>query len=169
MLSSRYSDGQNLQWMLKKRLGRYLKGLALVLFFMSLVGCVSSQRSLYYWGAYESLIYDMYFKPGSAPPSKQITLLNEAIEQAEAIGKPIAPGIYAHLGFMYAIDNQAAASKAAFQQEMALYPESRVLIQGMMERAAQVQHAAIQHKDSQHKKRQHKENKRHMRVENNAQ
>ena len=74
-------------------------------------------------------------KPGSADPATQIEKLNTDIQKTEAMGKRVAPGIYAHLGFLYAIEGKDSQSKAAFRQEEALYPESTVLIEGMLNRA----------------------------------
>ncbi len=79
----------------------------------------------------------MYKKPGSAPPQQQIVALNETVQRAEDRSLSVGPGIYAHLGYMYALDGQQAKSHAALQQEMALFPESKPLIDGMLERALQ--------------------------------
>lgn len=105
--------------------------LAVCLFFTA---CETTQ-SLYYWGDYENLVYDMYNKPGKAPPELQIDKLTQDIEQAESSGRKIAPGIHAHLGMMYAAAGNMAAAEAAFNNEKRLYPESATLLDGMLQRA----------------------------------
>ncbi|MBR7888227.1 DUF4810 domain-containing protein [Marinomonas sp. A79] len=105
--------------------------LALVL--LALSGC-ASQKSTFYWGEYEDLLYSMYIEPGSADSTTQISTLVADIEKAEANNIPVAPGIHAHLGYMYALEGNVAQSKAEFMTEKSLFPESAVLIDGMMNR-----------------------------------
>lgn len=100
-----------------------------------LLAACESASSLYYWGDYEQLVYDMYNRPGKAPPELQIDKLSADIERARNRGKKIAPGIHAHLGLMYASVGNMAAAEAAFTNEKTLYPESAVLLDGMLQRA----------------------------------
>jgi len=109
--------------------------LALVGIFL-MVGCATN-KDIYYWGDYEELIHDAYMKPGSADSATQIEKLTTDIQKAESKGKRVAPGIYAHLGFLYAVEGKNSQSKAAFKQEEALFPESTVFIEGMLNRARQ--------------------------------
>lgn len=100
-----------------------------------LLSACQSTSNLYYWGDYEQLLYDMYNRPGKAPPELQIDKLSTDIERAQNSGKKIAPGIHAHLGLMYASVGNMAAAEAAFINEKTLYPESAVLLDGMLQRA----------------------------------
>lgn len=102
-----------------------------------LAGCASN-KNLYYWGHYEPLIYDMYVKPGKADPGTQIEKLTGDIQKAQGRDKTIPPGVYAHLGFMYAIQGNLGRAEEAFNEEKALYPESVVFIDGMMDRAIKI-------------------------------
>jgi hypothetical protein len=107
--------------------------LALLCIFLA-AGC-ATKNEIYYWGEYEELIHDSYFKPGAADPVTQIEKLNADIQKSGAKGKRVAPGIYAHLGYLYAIEGKVSQSTAAFRQEQTLYPESTVFIEGMFNRA----------------------------------
>ena len=100
------------------------------------VGCATN-KEMYYWGDYEKLIHDAYIKPGSADPATQIEKIKTDIQKSELKGKRVAPGIYAHLGYLYALEGKDSQSKAAFKQEQTLYPESKVFIEGMLNRATQ--------------------------------
>ncbi len=102
--------------------------------FFLLAGCATNQE-MYYWGEYEQLIHDSYIKPGSADPQTQIEKLNADLQKTENLGKKATPGIYAHLGLLYAIQGKNSQSKAAFMEERSLYPESKVFIDGMLDRA----------------------------------
>jgi len=101
---------------------------------MALTGC-ASQQNLYHWGEYETLVYKMYNEPGAADPQTQIAELTADIEQAEQSGKKVAPGIYAHLGYMYALANNPAKSQAAFATEKQLFPESSQFIDRLLNKA----------------------------------
>ncbi|MCF6281248.1 MAG: DUF4810 domain-containing protein [Candidatus Polarisedimenticolaceae bacterium] len=114
------------------KFNRWLMPPLLIATLMS--GCATN-KEIYYWGEYENLIHDSYINPGSADPQTQIEKLNTDLQKAEALGKRIAPGIYAHLGFLYAMQGKESQSKSAFMEEQALYPESTTFISGMMERA----------------------------------
>ncbi|WP_191602936.1 DUF4810 domain-containing protein [Marinomonas algicola] len=109
----------------------------LIIFGLTLfiAGC-SNKQSTFYWGSYEDLIYAMYIEPGNADSTTQISMLVTDIQKAESKGLRIAPGIHAHLGYMYALEGNMAQSKAEFMTEKALFPESSVLIDGMMSRLA---------------------------------
>ena len=102
-----------------------------------LAACETTSSSLYYWGDYEQLLYDMYNKPGNALPEMQIDQLSADIERAQHEGKNIAPGVHAHLGLMYASIGNMPAAEAAFNNEKRLFPESAILLDGMLQRAHQ--------------------------------
>lgn len=106
---------------------------------LSLAGCSTTDKSTFYWGSYEDLVYEMYVEPGSADATTQIDKLTTTIQEAKAKGKPVAPGIHAHLGYMYALEGNVAQSKAEFLTEETMYPESHTLIDGMMNRLKGVQ------------------------------
>lgn len=117
---------QRISFSLKPRL--VLLGAATVL-----AGC-STPHQNFYWGHYEDLVYSMYFEPGNADPQTQIELLQEDIEKSGAKGLRIAPGVHAHLGYMYALDGNMIQAKSEFATEKTLFPESAVLIDGMLDR-----------------------------------
>lgn len=100
-----------------------------------LAGCANKPVEMYHWGGYEELIYNMYVEVGSAESDVQIEVLVNDIQSAESNGGKVPPGIYAHLGFMYATAGNAKLAMDAFTQEKNLFPESAKFIDGMMARA----------------------------------
>lgn len=100
-----------------------------------LVACETTPSGLYYWGAYEDLLYDMYHQPSEAPAEKQIEKLTQNIAYAENRGWIVGPGIHAHLGMLYASIGNMSAAKQELTKEKILFPESAVFIDGMLERA----------------------------------
>ena len=99
-----------------------------------LAGCVS-QKAQYYWGEYEDLIYNIHHNPSEVPPSVQIEKLRADIDKAEASGQLVPPGIYAHLGFMYAADGNKELALQSLMKEKELFPESAVFINGIIQRS----------------------------------
>jgi len=112
--------------------------LSVALIVILLAGCSSGPRPLYYWGHYESILYDIYMKPGEADTETQILKLREDIQRSEAKGLAVAPGIYAHLGVLHANKGELDAAQQAFALEQERFPESRHFVQGMMTRAGMI-------------------------------
>lgn len=98
-------------------------------------GCVAPPKTHYYWGNYQTLILKMYVEPGSADPLTQIEKLTADLQQAESNGQMAPPGLYAHLGMMYAMNGDIGEAEKAFLEEKRRFPEAEVFIDGMMQRA----------------------------------
>ena len=81
-----------------------------------MIGCATSE-SLYYWGDYEDLIYQMYIEPGAADTATQVAKLKEDINKVSAAGKPVPPGLHAHLGYMYFLQSDVHAAVLEFETE----------------------------------------------------
>jgi hypothetical protein len=98
----------------------------------ALNACAS--RDIYHWGRYEDLVYTMYAKPGAADPGTQVAQLTEDIDKAAAVGKPVPPGVHAHLGYMYYQQGNLGRAEQEFQTEKTLFPESTQFITGLLQR-----------------------------------
>ncbi len=98
-------------------------------------GCAQQKPSLYYWGSYESLVHDMYLKPGQAESHIQIEKLTEDLERIQAEGKRVPPGLHAHLGYMYFLQGNEPAALQEFATERDLFPESATFIDSIIKRA----------------------------------
>ncbi len=97
-------------------------------------GCATQKPPIYRWGQYEQLVYEMYAEPGKAEPGTQVQILSEDLERTLAEGKRVPPGVHAHLGYMYFIQGNERAAMNEFATERQLFPESTMLIDGMLER-----------------------------------
>lgn len=98
------------------------KLLALTFLGALLAGCKTTEPQ-YYYGEYNVAVYS-YFKSDSVTLEEQISLMNQVIEQAEAIGKPVAPGVHAHLGMLYFETGNESQGLSHFEIEKNLFPES---------------------------------------------
>jgi hypothetical protein len=114
---------------------KIIKGIVISFALIILVSACATKKEIYHWGEYESLIQSSYLEPGTADAALQIQKITADIEKAKGFGKKIPPGIYAHLGYMYAIEGNVTKSNEAFLMEKDLFPESALFIDGMLERA----------------------------------
>lgn len=89
---------------------------------LMLTACVQKTDSIYYWGDYQSSLYS-YFKEGTAP-DKNIDMLNKVIQEAQAKNKPVAPGLHAQLGLLYANTGRTDLAFQQFNAEKMAFPES---------------------------------------------
>jgi hypothetical protein len=108
--------------------------LLLAIAFAALASACAQPTSLYSWGQYESLVYDMYMRPGKSDPTTQIAKLNEDIERTNAEGQHVPPGVHAHLGYLYYGQGQLDAAYEQFTIEKKLFPESATFIDGVLTR-----------------------------------
>lgn len=92
-------------------------------------GCAEPR---YHWGAYEDLLYRMNANPGEAPPQAQIDRLSRDVEEARAAGKPVPPGVHAHLAYMMILGGNGAGAAGHLEMERRLYPESAVMVDRML-------------------------------------
>ncbi|MBL8438863.1 MAG: DUF4810 domain-containing protein [Zoogloeaceae bacterium] len=87
-----------------------------------LTACVQGPRPLYYWGGYQTAVYDHFKAEGG--PEKNIALLEKDREAARSKGLPLPPGYHAHLGMLYAETGQMERFVEEVQTEKAQFPES---------------------------------------------
>lgn len=99
-----------------------LGAVAVMVMVATLSGCVTPQKTLYYWGDYQPAVYS-HFK-GDAAEAQQVKL-EQTAHQAQSRGEAVPPGFNAHLGLLYLNTGQLDKAKAAFQAEATLFPESR--------------------------------------------
>lgn len=93
-----------------------------------LTGCASN-KSLYSWGPYESEVYS-YLRGES--PEEQVVKLEKHLTDMQSKNGVAPPGFYAHLGLLYSKTGRQAEVASMFEKEKALYPESAVFINNIM-------------------------------------
>ena len=95
--------------------------------------CVSD-KSLYSWGQYEDSVYRVCHGADAFDLTKDVQMLSQEIDRAHAEGRRVAPGVHAHLGYLYYVSGNAGAAVEHFKAEKELYPESAKFIDGMLAR-----------------------------------
>jgi len=106
------------------------------LMLSSLAACTTTPpETLYYWGSYQPSLLGMYSDDDPMSLSTQIANLTLDLEQASNLNKALPPGFYAHLGMLHAMNGNAELAVQYYQEEKARFPESALLIDGMLERS----------------------------------
>ena len=105
-----------------KRL-KCLLSLSVVVF---LAGCATP--TTYYWGEYEEQVYVMYVAPDQGTAAEQIEVLELDLEKAGSKNQQLAPGIRAHMGFLYYQLGRQDEARQAFEAEKQAFPESAQLM-----------------------------------------
>ena len=106
-------------------------GIGMSLF--ALCAC-ESPKTLYHWGRYEDSVYKMLENPDGTNVPAEIQSLSNEVEQDLAEGRRAAPGVHAHLGYLYYLSGNPDSAKLEFEAEKAAYPESAVFIDGVLRR-----------------------------------
>lgn len=88
-----------------------------------LLSACKTTETIYYHGEYNKLVYS-YLKADDLAPQDQIAALQKIIQNAEMKGKPVAPGIHAHLGLLYFDIGNVTQGEQYFETEKLLFPES---------------------------------------------
>ncbi len=111
----------------------FLRG-ALLLGLSVLTTACSAGTSLYRWGDYEPLLYQMYAEEGGGDPQSQLARLSEDVGRTIAEGRRVPPGVHAHLGYLYYSQGDVVSARKHFIAEKELFPESAVFIDGILGR-----------------------------------
>ena len=91
-----------------------------------LSGCATRPQPIYYWGDFEPQQY-AYFK-GEKGPEEGILALEKLREEARAKGRPVPPGMQAHLGLLYGQTGRTDLFEQNLLAERQQFPESSVYV-----------------------------------------
>lgn len=85
--------------------------------------CAPVQQPLYYWGNYQSALYQ-HHKDGMTDYAAQTSEMEAILQRAQAQGKSVPPGLHAHLGMLYFNTGREIEAREQFAMERQLFPES---------------------------------------------
>ena len=105
---------------------RNTKQIIIAMMGLLIVAC-SSNQNMYQWGggAYASSVYTALTDESN--PQEELKKLEEIVQNPER--KKIPPGLYAHMGLLYAKVGDTEKAFGFYQKEVELYPESRQFIE----------------------------------------
>ncbi len=99
------------------------------LFSLSLWAC--APKSLFYWGDYETSIYDRWIGNDNDMGEQH---LQQTITTAEQSGRKVPPGLYADYGFMLYRRGNLDGAIAYFDKERKTFPESSLLMSKLIDK-----------------------------------
>jgi hypothetical protein len=114
-------------------ISKALKLVAFVVAVATLSGCQTT-KPLYNYGAYQDTVY-AHFKNEDSSVTQEIDALEKTIAKSAAKNLPVAPGVNAHLGYLYIESGQMDLGVAYLRKEKALYPESAQFIDFLLKNA----------------------------------
>lgn len=88
----------------------------------------TTQKPLYSWGKYEVTSYNYLKNSDEKSTQELIESYKKIIEKQNGSRGVVPPGIYADYGFILLQANKTAEGKALLLKEIALYPESKIFI-----------------------------------------
>jgi hypothetical protein len=101
---------------------------------LTVAGCSSVSQGGYYWGNYSVSYFEMVKDRSPETIAKRISALEEIIEQSEERDLRVPPGIYAELGMFFVEDGRKEDGMVQFENEIAVYPESKPFIERLVSR-----------------------------------
>jgi hypothetical protein len=87
--------------------------------------CACAPKSLFYWGDYETSLYDRWLGNDNGMGEQH---LQQTITTAEQGGRKVPPGLYADYGFLLYRRGNLDSAIAYFDKERKTFPESRLLM-----------------------------------------
>jgi len=98
-----------------------------------LAGCVS--QKMYYLGDYSQTLYSLEKNQTEEALINHKQELEKILTESEARNLPVPPGIYAELGYINLKANNSLKAITLFQTESQLYPESKHLMDRLIQSA----------------------------------
>jgi len=107
-------------------MNRYLSLIGFVGITLLFTGC-AKKETFYYWDDYQTNLYN-YYQIDKTSWEEQIASFELIIEKAKSAGKPVPPGLHAHLGLLYANTGYEDKALEQLEIEKTLFPESASFI-----------------------------------------
>jgi len=103
--------------------------ITVALLSLALSGCATN-KGLYDWGGYDSMLYGSYKDPTTVAANTQ--KLEVHIQKLEQAKQKVPPGLYADLGMLMLQAGDKEKAQANFRKERDLWPESAGLMNALI-------------------------------------
>jgi len=118
----------------------YIGAILTVLYGLVFTGC-ASQKQMYYFGNYSKTLYSCEKNQNDESLLKHKQELETVITESESRNLPVPPGIYAELGYINLKSNNSKEAIRLFQAESQLFPESKHLMDRLIQSATSKDHS----------------------------
>lgn len=99
---------------------------------VALSGCATVTEAGYYWGKYAATLYAYTENPSDETLAAHTQELERIVTESAERDLRVPPGVHAELGYIQAGQGENTAAIGNYEQEMALYPESRVFLERLV-------------------------------------
>ncbi len=107
--------------------------LGLIIFSALFISC--SPNKLYYWGQYNQATYNYNKKKTDKSIENLIKVYEDIIEKKDkGTRNSVPPGVYADYGYLLIQTGEIDKGKQMLEQELQLYPESKKIIEYILNR-----------------------------------
>ena len=118
----------------------YLGVFSTALCCLVFAGC--APQKMYYFGNYSKTLYSFEKNQNDESLLKHKQELETIITESETRNLPVPPGIYAELGYINLKSNNSKEAIKLFQAESQLYPESKHLMDRLIQSATSKDHSS---------------------------
>ncbi|MDR3653449.1 MAG: DUF4810 domain-containing protein [Paludibacter sp.] len=94
----------------------------------------TTQKKLYSWGKYQTTSYNYLKNSDDKSTQELIKTYQDIISKQTGTRGVVPPGIYADYGFLLLQTNKIAEGKKMLLKEIALYPESKIFIDRILQK-----------------------------------
>jgi len=94
-----------------------------------ITSCTTQAPKMYTWGDYSNATYNFIKSHSDADRDALIKTYENIIKKQKGTRKVVPPGIYADYGYLLIQIGQDQKGKEMLEKEVALYPESKVFIE----------------------------------------
>jgi hypothetical protein len=108
--------------------------LGITLLALLLTAC--QKQGIFYWGDYSNTYYNKMKNPCEATGTAHLKSLENIIEQSKTKNLSVPPGVHAEYGYIMLKAGKTDVAIASFEQEKALYPESRIFMDRLIASAS---------------------------------
>lgn len=102
---------------------------------LALSACASQPKPMYSWEEFPAIQYQLLLED-VADPAAQIDALHAQTEKARAESLPLPPGFRAHLAMLELAAGDAADARRLLLEEKAVFPESSIYMDQLLNRLA---------------------------------
>lgn len=97
-------------------------------------GCAANKQ-MYHWDKYSDTLYNAKKTPGVESLAEHKEVLDKIVEESQKRNLRVPPGVYAELGYLYALQNDTKKAVSLFEMEKKTYPESTILMDRMIQQS----------------------------------
>lgn len=111
---------------------------ALAVWIMVLGCATTGSQPMYYWEDYSESLYQAKKHPSAETLAEHKAVLERIVETSKEKNCRMPPGVYAELGYIYALQNDNKKAIELFTLEKQTYPEATLFMDRLIQRSERI-------------------------------